>query len=53
MCVIGGDLVLCNPDPHHVDMYVGIGTTISATHVGDFIRLQPVFRERYEFAVRP
>lgn len=48
-----GDLVIYYPDHHHVGMYVGNGMTISATHTGDFIRLQPVFRSGYQFAVRP
>ena len=48
-----GDLVIYYPDHHHVGMYVGDGMTISATHTGDFIRLQPVFRSGYQFAVRP
>jgi cell wall-associated NlpC family hydrolase len=48
-----GDLVIYYPDHHHVGMYAGNGMTISATHTGDFIRLQPVFRSGYQFAVRP
>ncbi len=48
-----GDLVIYYPDHHHVGMYVGNGMTISATHTGDFVRLQPVFRSGYQFAVRP
>jgi len=48
-----GDLVIYYPDHHHVGMYVGGGMTISATHTGDFVRLQPVFRSGFQFAVRP
>lgn len=48
-----GDLVIFYPDHHHVGMYVGDGMTVSATQTGDFIRLQPVFRSSYQFAVRP
>ncbi len=48
-----GDLVIYYPDHHHVGMYVGNGMTISATHTGDFVRLQPVFRTGFQFAVRP
>jgi peptidoglycan DL-endopeptidase CwlO len=48
-----GDLVIYYPDHHHVGMYAGNGMTISATHTGDFVRLQPVFRKGYQFAVRP
>lgn len=48
-----GDLVIYYPDHHHVGMYAGNGMTISATHTGDFVRLQPVFRSGYQFAVRP
>src|SRR5207237_10421823 len=40
-----GDLAIYYPDHGHVGMYVGNGMTISATHTGDFVRLQPVFRE--------
>ena len=48
-----GDLVIYYPDEHHVGIYVGDGMTISATHTGDFVRLQPVFRSGYQYAVRP
>jgi cell wall-associated NlpC family hydrolase len=48
-----GDLAIYYPDHGHVGMYVGNGQTISATHTGDFVRLQPVFREGYQFSVRP
>ena len=48
-----GDLVIYYPDHHHVGIYVGDGMTISATHTGDFVRLQPVFREGFQYAVRP
>jgi cell wall-associated NlpC family hydrolase len=48
-----GDLVIYYPDHHHVGMYVGGGLTISATHTGDFVRLQYVFRSGFQFAVRP
>jgi cell wall-associated NlpC family hydrolase len=48
-----GDLVIYYPDHHHVGMYVGGGMTISATHTGDYVRLQPVFRSGFQFAVRP
>ncbi|MDQ1510622.1 MAG: peptidoglycan DL-endopeptidase CwlO [Actinomycetota bacterium] len=48
-----GDLVIYYPDHHHVGIYVGDGMTISATQTGDFIKLQPVFRSGYQFAVRP
>ena len=48
-----GDLVIYYPDHHHVGMYVGGGMTISATHTGDYIRLQPVFRSGFQYAVRP
>jgi cell wall-associated NlpC family hydrolase len=48
-----GDLSIYYPDHGHVGMYVGNGQTISATHTGDFVRLQPVFREGYQFSVRP
>jgi hypothetical protein len=32
---------------------VGGGLTISATHTGDYVRLQPVFRSGFQYAVRP
>jgi cell wall-associated NlpC family hydrolase len=48
-----GDLVIYYPDEHHVAIYVGGGMTIAATQTGDFIKLQPVFRSGYEYAVRP
>ena len=48
-----GDLVIYYADEHHVGMYVGDGMTISATQTGDFIKLQPVFRDGYNYAVRP
>jgi cell wall-associated NlpC family hydrolase len=48
-----GDLVIYYRDHHHVGMYVGGGMTISATKTGDVIRLQPVFRAGFQFAVRP
>jgi peptidoglycan DL-endopeptidase CwlO len=48
-----GDLAIYYPDHHHVGMYVGNGMTISATHTGDFVRLQPVFRSGYQYSVRP
>jgi len=48
-----GDLVIYYPDHHHVGMYVGGGMTISATHTGSYIKLQPVFRSGFQFAVRP
>jgi cell wall-associated NlpC family hydrolase len=48
-----GDLAIYYPDHHHVGIYVGGGMTISATHTGDFVRLQPVFRSGFQFAVRP
>ena len=48
-----GDLVIYYADHHHVGLYVGGGMTISATHTGDFVRLQPVFRQGFQFAVRP
>ncbi len=48
-----GDLSIYYPDHHHVGMYVGNGMTISATHTGDFVKLQPVFREGYQYSVRP
>ncbi len=48
-----GDLVIYYPDHHHVGMYVGGGMTVSATHTGDFVKLQPVFREGFQYAVRP
>jgi peptidoglycan DL-endopeptidase CwlO len=48
-----GDLAIYYPDHGHVGMYVGNGMTISATHTGDFVRLQPVFREGYQYSVRP
>jgi cell wall-associated NlpC family hydrolase len=48
-----GDLVIYYPDEHHVGMYVGDGMTISATHTGDFVKLQPVFRDGFQYAVRP
>jgi cell wall-associated NlpC family hydrolase len=48
-----GDLSIYYPDHHHVGMYVGNGMTISATHTGDFVRLQPVFRSGYQYSVRP
>ena len=48
-----GDLVIYYPDHHHVGMYVGGGMTISATHTGDYVRLQYVFRSGFQFAVRP
>lgn len=48
-----GDLVIYYPDHGHVGMYVGGGMTISATHTGSFIKLQPVFRSGFQYAVRP
>ena len=48
-----GDLAIYYSDHHHVGIYVGGGMTISATHTGDFVRLQPVFRSGYQFSVRP
>lgn len=48
-----GDLVIYYSDQHHVGIYVGDGMTISATQTGDFVRLQPVFRSGFQFAVRP
>jgi cell wall-associated NlpC family hydrolase len=48
-----GDLAIFYPDHHHVGIYVGDGMTISATQTGDFIKLQPVFRNGYQFSVRP
>jgi peptidoglycan DL-endopeptidase CwlO len=48
-----GDLSIYYADHGHVGMYVGNGMTISATHTGDFVRLQPVFREGYQYSVRP
>jgi cell wall-associated NlpC family hydrolase len=48
-----GDLVIYYSDQHHVGIYVGDGMTISATHTGDFVRLQPVFRSGFQYAVRP
>jgi cell wall-associated NlpC family hydrolase len=48
-----GDLAIYYADHGHVGMYVGNGMTISATHTGDFVRLQPVFREGYQYSVRP
>jgi len=37
----------------HIGIYVGGGVTVSATHTGDFIRAQPVFRSGYMYSVRP
>ena len=48
-----GDLVIYYPDHHHVAIYVGDGMTIAATQTGDFVKLQPVFRSGFQFAVRP
>jgi cell wall-associated NlpC family hydrolase len=48
-----GDLIIYYPDHGHVGIYVGNGQTISATHTGDFVRLQPVFRSGFQFGVRP
>ncbi len=48
-----GDLVIYYPDEHHVAIYVGGGMTIAATQTGDFIKLQPVFRSSFQYAVRP
>jgi cell wall-associated NlpC family hydrolase len=48
-----GDLSIYYPDHHHVAIYVGGGMTIAATHTGDVIRLQPVFRSGYQYSVRP
>lgn len=48
-----GDLVIYYPDHHHVAIYVGDGMTIAATQTGDFVKLQPVFRSSFQFAVRP
>jgi len=48
-----GDLVIYYADEHHVAIYVGGGMTIAATQTGDFIKLQPVFRSGYNYAVRP
>ena len=48
-----GDLVLFYSDLHHVGIYVGGGMMINATHTGDFVRLQPIWRDTFQFAVRP
>jgi cell wall-associated NlpC family hydrolase len=48
-----GDLVVYYPDEHHVAIYVGDGMTIAATQTGDFVKLQPVFRSGFQYAVRP
>ena len=48
-----GDLSIYYPDHHHVAIYVGGGMTVAATHTGDFVRLQPVFRSGYQYSVRP
>jgi cell wall-associated NlpC family hydrolase len=48
-----GDLVIYYADQHHVAIYVGDGMTIAATQTGDFVRLQPVFRSGFQYAVRP
>jgi cell wall-associated NlpC family hydrolase len=48
-----GDIIIYYADHHHVGLYVGGGMTISATHTGDFVRLQPVFREGFQYGVRP
>jgi cell wall-associated NlpC family hydrolase len=48
-----GDLVIYYPDEHHVAIYVGGGMTIAATQTGDFVKLQPVFRSSFQYAVRP
>lgn len=48
-----GDIIVYYADHHHVGLYVGGGMTISATHTGDFIRLQPVFRDGFQYGVRP
>ncbi len=37
----------------HIGIYVGGGVTVSATHTGDFVRVQPVFRSGYMYSVRP
>ncbi len=48
-----GDLVIYYSDEHHVAIYVGDGMTVAATQTGDFVKLQPVFRSGYNYAVRP
>lgn len=48
-----GDLVIYYPDQHHVAIYVGGAMTVAATQTGDFVKLQPVFRSGYQYAVRP
>lgn len=49
-----GDLVFKGPGGSaHVAIYVGAGMEISATHTGDFVRLQPVPYGQLSGAVRP
>ncbi len=48
-----GDLVIYYPDEHHVAIYIGDGMTVAATQTGDFVKLQPVFRSGFQYAVRP
>jgi len=48
-----GDLVFYGSPIHHVGIYVGGGSMISAPHTGDVVRLQAAFRSDYVGAVRP
>ncbi|MFN8034361.1 MAG: C40 family peptidase [Acidimicrobiia bacterium] len=48
-----GDLVLYYGDLHHVAIAVNSGQAINAPHTGDFVKVEPIFRNGYRFAVRP
>ncbi|HET9730343.1 MAG TPA: NlpC/P60 family protein [Acidimicrobiia bacterium] len=48
-----GDLSIYYGDHHHVAIYIGGGYTIAATHTGSYVLEQPVFRDGYQFSVRP
>ena len=48
-----GDLVFYGSPIHHVGIYVGGGSMISAPHTGDVVKVQAAFRSDYVGAVRP
>jgi cell wall-associated NlpC family hydrolase len=48
-----GDLVLYYGDLHHVAIAVNGSQAINAPHTGDFVKVEPIFRGGYRFAVRP
>jgi|GEM_PF-498735 len=48
-----GDLVLYYGDLHHVAIAVNGSQAINAPHTGDFVKVEPIFRGSYRFAVRP